>query len=447
MLTCLDSLCFLMSTPLAKSYCPSFPPKEPSNAKTLHVCPARSTCTSTSGMSRMKNGLIAPHHRNRTSTAAARSPLSCGEGIYIQQQRRSYVVRIDNRQITSNNSTITKTAFSSAFCKAFQSHHRGPLSVLSKAMEDSAEGGHPTTTTSMLWFEGVATPMFAVTEQGIVLGWNRSLAALSGIASADIQQRAFSLWIEGDTSAWNETFRRALERSEGATTTYCEIALRSSSDDNYFSKQQERSRIFEIQISSNISATGAVIGAVCFVSEREQKRPAQINGSHHESLLNGVKRVAVEDNFSEGLRHLLEKCETPLFGVDPSGRVNFWNDKMAETVGCSRSEALREHFLETYCDLPYREGLQTVFDNAMQDQGTACFEMQLRCKAGLLRRLLATASPWKNSENGSPAGVFVVAHDITDYLKQERAMAILGKELELMVEEANIPIFGTNMDG
>jgi len=330
------------------------------------------------------------------------------------------------------------------------------------AVEDTTTSRELTSAASaaeMLWIEGVATPIFAVDLEGRVKGWNRKMAALTGISVIDVQCKAFGDLIlkvddsNEDAESWKVALRIALESSEG-TSSCCEISLPSKN----LGHSQHCPRRFEVRVSSNQSSDGGnVIGAVCFVTERDQKRPAvQMNGSiAHQQNGTSYKRVAVanedDDPFLRGLRDLLDACETPLFAVDSSGQINYWNVKMAEIAGYSKNEANQKPFLETCIAPCHHEELQTILDKAVQGQGSALFEMDLRTKFGDVRKMLATATPWKNPGDNNNAsienGAFIVAQQVMATTAQAKAKAERDNNFEYLLETANLPIFGVDCNG
>jgi PAS domain S-box-containing protein len=146
------------------------------------------------------------------------------------------------------------------------------------------------------------------------------------------------------------------------------------------------------------------------------------------------------------LRQLLDTANTPIFGVDTTGRVNEWNEKAAEITGFSGDEAFNESFVETFMVPDLRASMQEVVDNALRGRGTSNFELEIRNKANEIRFLLVNATTRRDAEN-NVVGMVCVAQDVTEACKHDRAVAAMANELRQLIDTANAPIFGIDRDG
>jgi len=97
--------------------------------------------------------------------------------------------------------------------------------------------------------------------------------------------------------------------------------------------------------------------------------------------------------------------------------------------------------------VPYmQDSVQDVLDNALQGRGTSNFELEFRTKSNDIRHLLVNATTRRDAEN-NVVGVVGVAQDVTEAVQRDRAVAGMALELRQLIDTANAPIFGIDVDG
>jgi PAS domain S-box-containing protein len=126
--------------------------------------------------------------------------------------------------------------------------------------------------------------------------------------------------------------------------------------------------------------------------------------------------------------------------------LNDRNDKTAEITGFTGDEAFSRPLVETFIVPKLRESVQEVLDNALKGRGTSNYELEFRTKSNEIRYLLVNATTRRDAEN-SIVGVVGVAQDVTEAAKHDRAVAAMANELRQLIDTANAPIFGTDVDG
>lgn len=146
------------------------------------------------------------------------------------------------------------------------------------------------------------------------------------------------------------------------------------------------------------------------------------------------------------LRQLVDTANAPIFGIDVDGLLNEWNEKTAEITGFSGDEAFNRPFVETFIVPKLRTSVQDVLDNALKGRGTSNYELEVRTKSSEIRFLLVNATTRRDAEN-KIVGVVVVAQDVTEAAKHDRAVAAMANELRQLIDNANAPIFGIDIDG
>jgi len=82
----------------------------------------------------------------------------------------------------------------------------------------------------------------------------------------------------------------------------------------------------------------------------------------------------------------------------------------------------------------------------MQGRGTSNFELEFRTKSSEIRHLLVNVTTRRDAEN-NVVGVVGVAQDVTEAVQRDRAVAGMALELRQLIDTANAPIFGIDIDG
>ena len=146
------------------------------------------------------------------------------------------------------------------------------------------------------------------------------------------------------------------------------------------------------------------------------------------------------------LRQLIDTANAPIFGIDVDGNVNEWNDKTAEITGFLKKEALNLPLVQTFIVPKLRKSVHEVMDNALLGKGTSNYELEFRTKGNEIRYLLVNATTRRDADNNI-VGVVGVAQDVTETAKHDRAVAVMANELRQLVDTANAPIFGIDVEG
>ena len=132
-----------------------------------------------------------------------------------------------------------------------------------------------------------------------------------------------------------------------------------------------------------------------------------------------VRRAAVYN------RGLIEASLDPLVTIAPDGKITDVNQATEAATGCGREELIGADFSEFFTEPEKaRIGYQQVFrDGSVQD-----YELGLRRRDGHVTPVLYNASVYRD-ENGSVAGVFAAARDITDRKRAQEELERKAREL------------------
>ena len=152
------------------------------------------------------------------------------------------------------------------------------------------------------------------------------------------------------------------------------------------------------------------------------------------------------DESLEQLQKFVDTANAPIFGVDVDGYINEWNLKAADITGYSREEAMKKHLVSTFISPSLRKSVQDMIVSALQGNETSNFILEFETKSKDQRCLLLNASTRRNFDNVI-MGVVIMAQDVTEAELHDRAVAAAAYELRLLVDKANAPIFGIDLEG
>eukprot|EP00957_Ditylum_brightwellii_P166588 12681021-Ditylum_brightwellii.AAC.1 len=93
-----------------------------------------------------------------------------------------------------------------------------------------------------------------------------------------------------------------------------------------------------------------------------------------------------------------------------------------------------------------QKAVQEVMENALRGNETSNYDLEFRTKSGEIRYLLVNATTRRDADSNI-VGVVGVAQDVTESSKNDRAVAAMANELRQLVDTANAPIFGIDVDG
>jgi PAS domain S-box-containing protein len=155
------------------------------------------------------------------------------------------------------------------------------------------------------------------------------------------------------------------------------------------------------------------------------------------------RKVAELDSY---LRVMLDSANAPVFGIDLSGRVNEWNLKAAEVVGFRSDEVMGRDFVEELIRPENRVQVKRVLDNALQGHDTSAFEFPLFTKDQERIDVLLNAIP-RLDGHGKISGMTGYVQNITDRKKAEGDLYRVVRDLRLLIDTANAPIFGIDKGG
>jgi PAS domain S-box-containing protein len=102
--------------------------------------------------------------------------------------------------------------------------------------------------------------------------------------------------------------------------------------------------------------------------------------------------------------------------------------------------------VETFIVPSLRHSVREIMDKALAGEETSNYELEFVTKSGEIRYLLVNATTRRDPENNI-VGVVGVAQDVTEAAQHDRAVAAMARELRQLVDTANAPIFGIDING
>eukprot|EP00339_Tiarina_fusa_P000456 CAMPEP_0116998306 /NCGR_PEP_ID=MMETSP0472-20121206/1425_1 /TAXON_ID=693140 ORGANISM="Tiarina fusus, Strain LIS" /NCGR_SAMPLE_ID=MMETSP0472 /ASSEMBLY_ACC=CAM_ASM_000603 /LENGTH=1067 /DNA_ID=CAMNT_0004697421 /DNA_START=41 /DNA_END=3244 /DNA_ORIENTATION=- len=268
--------------------------------------------------------------------------------------------------------------------------------------------------------ENANTPIFGVDTHGRVNEWNKMTTEVTGYSAAECSRRPLvETFIEASLRPSLQAVIDNALRGRGTSNFELEVCTKSND-----------TRFLLVNATTRRGAENSIMGVVFIAQDVTE-------ACRHDRA---VAAMANE------LRQFIDTANAPIFGIDRDGDVNEWNDKTAEITGFTKEEAFDCSLLETFIVPSMRDSVQEVLDNALEGRGTSNYELEFRTKSNEIRHLLVNATTRRDAEN-NVVGVVGVAQDVTEAVQRDRAVAGMALELRQLIDTANAPIFGIDIDG
>ena len=292
--------------------------------------------------------------------------------------------------------------------------------------DESSSGllnGHPTVSgfinppapPDAVYMDSCNSPIFVLDSRRLVTAWNMNAITVTGFEKEEICGKRFvTVLVDEDDHQSTETmFTNAFE---GKETPKFQLKINTKTGNSKY-----------LLMNLTLQTGGdSVLVLAQDVTEEVQK----------------VQKIS---SVAEELRYLVDTATTPIFGIDLNGRINEWNNKAAEITGFTREEAMHNPLLENFIEPNFRESAEAVLTTALYGQGASNIHLEFRTKTLDTRAFLVNVTP--RLAANSIVGVFGVAQDITEAIRREKALADMESELRQLINTANAPIFGIDIDG
>ena len=140
-------------------------------------------------------------------------------------------------------------------------------------------------------------------------------------------------------------------------------ALKGNETSNYeleFETKTKETVYLLVNATTRRDPDGTIVGVVGVAQDVTETKNKE----------NAIVSVARE------LRQLVDTANAPIFGIDPKGLVNEWNNKTAEITGFSRSEAWDKPLVSTFIKGNLRDNVQHVLLQALKGHETSNYEVR-----------------------------------------------------------------------
>jgi len=263
------------------------------------------------------------------------------------------------------------------------------------------------------------TPMFGLDENGNIDVWNEKMAEITGYSNGEALNAPFV-----------ETFLSHERKESMEKVLHNALAGRSMTN-------------FDLIVNTKFDGVRYLQANIS--CRRDAKNITGVFVVAHD-MTEASRRDQAVDAMAGELRLLIDTANAPIFGIDCDGDVNEWNEQTVEVTGYTKEEAFDCSLVQTFIVPKMQASVQDVLDTALQGIGTANYELEFRTKSQEIRHLLVNATTRRdNAEN--VVGVVGVAQDVTHAVQRDRAVAGVALELRQLIDTANAPIFGIDIDG
>ena len=326
---------------------------------------------------------------------------------------------------------------------------RAPASLPSKSSVSDAFTGrsleNSPSSETLLKDEYADFPILRLDQEGRIIYWNSEMTSLTGLSSEQHLGESFLRLLPSDDH--KRTVEQILEKLQ--TVPYgrrkirrCEVDILGAENSR---PQHCLLTIQPSRSSSNNSDTKCIV-SILVTAMDDSSSSNDEHDSNARSSMSSQEGQMTDTDMVQELRHVLDQANTPIFGVDASGSVNEWNTRMAEITNYSRSEVIRKSLVETLIPPELRSPVEAIISDALKGRCLSNFEVEILTKMGERRIFLINASVRTDSDD-SIYGVVFIGHDITEACMHDRAMAAMANELTQLIDTANVPIFGIDLDG
>lgn len=132
------------------------------------------------------------------------------------------------------------------------------------------------------------------------------------------------------------------------------------------------------------------------------------------AMIGSVEKTSTESmRTATELTQLIDTANAPIFGVDPDGNINEWNQMVSRITGFSKQEVLGQNLVNHYITGEYKKAVYEVLEKALHGDETDNYEVPLYTKTGARVMILLNATTRRDAE-GTIVGVVGVGQDITE---------------------------------
>ncbi|MEO1867596.1 MAG: PAS domain S-box protein, partial [Methylococcales bacterium] len=261
--------------------------------------------------------------------------------------------------------------------------------------------------------ETANAPIIGIDNDDRITLWNEAIVQLSGYPKEEVMGVALTSLIDsGSVCVHQQTLQ------EGQSSTYEMVML---------DKEGEQHQLL-LSSSPQYNQRGEIVGCVSIGQDITE--------------LNAARQ---KEQIANELTVLIDTANAPIFGIDTAGLVNEWNQMAERITGYSKSEVMGQNLVESFITENYKVSVKGVLDEALTGRETANYAFPLYSKTNARVDVLLNSTTRRNIR-GEIVGCVSIGQDITE-LNAARQKEQIANELTVLIDTANAPIFGIDIEG
>ena len=283
------------------------------------------------------------------------------------------------------------------------------------------------------FLDSVDCPMFVVSLDETLIYWNQQMEEATSIASSDVCcQLALAEVFPSVSKDFRSILKSILlgERKQARA---------------YLKTNPENGRVWPLRILSRRSSLGEVTGALCMVDEvTDPLLDCWCKKEGDSDASCGVIFRSTSQNECDRF----DRAGIIVFKIECNEELSIksYNKLAQRLLGCSGKDLLGTPFIQNVVKLSMQASVAEVLRTALQGKIIQSFVFDAVCRSGETRILLSSMS-LEYGMDSCVSGVTIVALDLTEQSKHDRAAASMAGELQQLIDCANIPIFGVDCEG
>lgn len=309
---------------------------------------------------------------------------------------------------------------------------------------------HPQQHAQHCWIDSIASPISILNRNQLVIGWNSHAAKVTKIGFQQIIQQPLSSFLQPESV---DLLQQAVQEMEKGLkqNMSMQIAFARPEGDQYH----------QVQVAARLDEnSGSYCGVILFFVDKATKSLEPSTSSpvvildHSNSPQHVSPEVSPELDHSDDaaamakeLQTMLDTANVPIFGIDCGCKINEWNLFIAEISGYEKENVLGQSLVDIIAHLPAMQtDLEQVLQDALNGTGKLGFQVEFKTSSNEIKHMLLNVTTRRNAA-GDIIGAVCWAHDITEGYHRFRALGGVAAELRQLIDTANAPIFGIDVEG
>jgi len=309
--------------------------------------------------------------------------------------------------------------------------------------------------------------LYVYDDQGNLIRWNKKHETMTGYTAEELSRKNMSDWFEGEdairvAAAVDTVFRtgygeveanlliqggrKLLIHSSGVRLTIdgksyfvgvgIDITERKLAEEIIKTKSEELEALNQKLKAANEEMEAAIEEQIAAHEEMESSNEELL--AANEDLYSKEKDLLESKIYS---RNLIESSLDPLVTINEHGKITDVNTASEKVTGVSRDELIGTDFSDYFTD-PVKA--QTGYLLVFKDKFVKDYPLSIKHLNGKITDVLYNASLY-NNEDGSVAGIFAAARDITERKQAEEKLQESQERFNLAIENTGAGVWDWDM--